>query len=289
MPCRSGLTSCADYKGVKYDLVLSSGFLAFANHSGFLQAVDDVGLPINGIMGTSAGALIGSLYAAGYTPREIVAEFARLAPIERLACNHTFWEGFFSMEPLIEDLQTLLPPSFAELQQDFACGVVTAEGRHLLVDSGSLPAAVTASAAIPVVFKPVNIPDREDGPFIDGGIKCRIGLDLWRQQRYGGQLSAAAPAVVHLIGRSSPFSGNDNTDGLTRQNAVVVKSPKSGVSFWSYGDYEQQFEAARQRALPVLRALLESNGHNGDGDGVANGAVAGPRLLSQNGLSPASS
>ncbi len=79
------------------------------------------------------------------------------------------------------------------------------------------------------------------------------------------------------------------THPAARQNAVVVKSPKSGVSFWSYGDYEQQFEAARQRALPVLRALLESNGHNGDGDGVANGAVAGPRLLSQNGLSPASS
>lgn len=61
---------------------------------------------------------------------------------------------------------------------------------------------------------PARPADREDGPFIDGGIKCRIGLDLWRQQRYGGQLSAAAPAVVHLIGRSSPFSGNDSTDGL---------------------------------------------------------------------------
>jgi predicted acylesterase/phospholipase RssA len=33
--------------------------------------VEDVGLPINGIMGTSAGALIGSFYAAGYSPREV--------------------------------------------------------------------------------------------------------------------------------------------------------------------------------------------------------------------------
>jgi predicted acylesterase/phospholipase RssA len=57
--------------GTKYDLVLSSGFLAFANHCGFLQAVDDVGLPVNGIMGTSAGALIGSLYAAGWSPRDV--------------------------------------------------------------------------------------------------------------------------------------------------------------------------------------------------------------------------
>lgn len=40
---------------------------------GFLQAVDDVGLPVGGIMGTSAGALIGSMYAAGYSPREVGA------------------------------------------------------------------------------------------------------------------------------------------------------------------------------------------------------------------------
>lgn len=48
---------------------------------------------------------------------QIVAEFSRHAPIERLACNHKFWEGFLSMEPLIQDLQTLLPASFSELHQ----------------------------------------------------------------------------------------------------------------------------------------------------------------------------
>ena len=182
---------------------------------------------------------------------------------------------------------------------------------------------------IPVPNRPAAPPqraDREDGPFIDGGIKCRIGLDLWRQQRYGSDPAAAAPAVVHLIGRSSPFSGNDNTAGLSawgarlacaragrpagqqtapgmmvhpllphcvltalvpcpppylpspvpadRQNAVVVKSPKSGGSFFSYGDYETQFEAARQRALPVLRQLLESDSGGGD-QGGRSSSVAG--------------
>jgi hypothetical protein len=273
--------------------VLSSGFLAFANHCGFLQAVEDVGLPVNGIMGTSAGALIGSMYAAGYSPREIVAEFARYAPIERLRCHGRPWEGLLSMEPLIRELHSLLPPSFSGLQQDFACGVVAADGRHVLLDRGNLPAAVTASAAIPVVFHPVPVPDRPEGPFIDGGIKCRIGLDLWRQHRYGADAAAAAPAVVHLISRSSPFSGNDSTAGLVRQNAVVVKSPKSGVSFWSYGDYEAQFEAARQRALPVLRQLLESQGVEADGaegglSSSSNGAVpAPPGLVPHSGVATA--
>lgn len=87
--------------------------------------------------------------------------------------------------------------------------------------------------------------------------------------------------MVHLIGRSSPFSGNDNTAGLAHQNAVVVKSPKSGGSFWSYGDYEAQFEAARQRALPVLRQLLQA----ADGDAAAADASGGSS--SSNGAVPA--
>lgn len=123
---------------------------------------------------------------------------------------------------------------------------------------------------------------------------------MWRQHRYGGDHAAAAPAVVHLIGRSSPFSGNDSTAGLARQNAVVVKSPKSGGSFWSYGDYEQQFEAARQRALPVLRQRMESeqhssgkqssSSHSSSSSGAAVGQVRSPRLKttssSSGGLAP---
>lgn len=58
---------------------------------------------------------------------QIVAEFAKHAPIERLKCNSRFWEGVLSMQPLIRELETLLPPNFAELQQGglpewLACG-----------------------------------------------------------------------------------------------------------------------------------------------------------------------
>jgi predicted acylesterase/phospholipase RssA len=53
--------------------VLSSGFLAFASHSGFLKAVEAAGLHVSGVMGTSAGALSGSLYCAGYSPDSVRA------------------------------------------------------------------------------------------------------------------------------------------------------------------------------------------------------------------------
>jgi hypothetical protein len=91
---------------------------------------------------------------------------------------------------------------------------------------------------------------------MDGGVHCRIGLQLWRQGRYtSAPIGAAPPAVVHLIGRSSPFSGNDDITAL--QNAVVVNAPKSGKSFLDLGDFDAEFELARRRALPVLRELME--------------------------------
>lgn len=40
-------------------------------------------------------------------------------------------------------------------------------------------------------------------------------------------------------------------------NAAVVKAPKSGKSFWDLGDFDAEFEAARKRALPVLRTFME--------------------------------
>ena len=49
--------------------------------------------------------------------------------------------------------------------QEFAVGVVSKNGEYRLIDSGALPEAVAASAAIPFVFEPVNVPGQPSTPF----------------------------------------------------------------------------------------------------------------------------
>lgn len=66
-----------------------------------------------------------------------------------------------SLEGVVERLRELLPPTFDGLEKDFAVGVVTEDGRHVLIDQGPLPEAVAASAAIPFVFANVDIPGEE--------------------------------------------------------------------------------------------------------------------------------
>ena len=193
---------------------------------------------------------------------------------------------------VVERLRDLLPATFEELEMEFAVGVVDAStGRHIVVDSGPLPEAVAASAAIPCVFAPLSIPGAAGGPFADGGVVDRTGLSAWRESRRarrraeGGGIerlqqrsrpvaarrerasSSSSPsssasreqeqqhpaALVHLIHRSSQLSGNDDLpEG--RGDVLVVRSPRAGVSFFSLGDFDGQRDAARERAAPVAAA-----------------------------------
>jgi len=251
-----------------YDIILSSGFLAFAAHAGFLQAVDDLNLPVRGVMGTSSGALTGALYAAGYSPREIAHELGKLPPIQRITMSRRPWRGVLSLEPAMKELKALLPLRFEELELDFAVGVVGRGSQssddpqpyHELIDSGLLAESIVASAAVPVLFSPVIIPSASNGPYMDGGVACRIGLDLWRRHRQHQRHQPSKvdvnvrPALVHLISRSSPFSGNDSLETLGN-NVAVVRSPKSRASLWNLNGYDIQFEAARERAARGLESL----------------------------------
>jgi hypothetical protein len=91
----------------------------------------------------------------------------------------------------------------------------------------------------------------------------RIGLKPWRERRRRASpavASAAAgappPCLVHIIERSSPFSGADDPTATGEGDVHVVRSPRSGVSFWDLGSFDLQFDAARRRARPVLETAL---------------------------------
>lgn len=282
--------------------MLSSGFLAFANHSGFLQAVEEAGLRVGGVMGTSAGALAGSLYCAGYTPRQVAMHLSRETPISLLRPSLAPWKGgVLSLDGVIDRLRELLPPRFEDLDREFAVGVVTGDGEHVIIDHGPLPEAVAASAAIPFIFESVTLPGPGHGgagggtlgPLKDGGVVDRVGLRAWRERRrlqmqaaYGGLSGSGAiigkaglggapppppPCLVHVINRSSPFSGFDDMASTGESNVYIVRSPKSGVNFFSLGDFESHMNAAVKRARPALEAATKRMEQNSAAAAAAGG------------------
>lgn len=183
---------------------------------------------------------------------QIAEELSKLPPAEYLQMSNKPWDGgVISMDKVVARYRELLPATFEELPTDFAVAVFTTNGEYRIIDSGPLPEAVVASAAIPVVFQHVGVPGV--GRCMDGGKHDRVGLDGWlaRPRRRGGRPDMT---LVHLIARSSPFSGNSAVRGSGDTSVIVCRSPKSGVSLTSLGDFDDDVSRAYERAKVSIAA-----------------------------------
>ncbi len=219
------------------DLVLSSGFLAFARHCGFLCAVEERELPVEGVCGTSSGALVGAMWAAGIPAEEIAELLSARRPLALVRPSLAPWRGVCSLRALVDQLTAWLPSHFSGLEHPFGVGVVDSQGTGQLLSSGPLPEAVAASCAVPYLFGPVSVDGVE---YSDGGAVDRLAWRPWLKLR------GSRTQLVHLVERSAG-AATEVPSGVT-----VVKTPKSGASFWSLGDFSGQVAEARRLALEVL-------------------------------------
>ena len=121
----------------------------------------------------------------------------------------------------------------------------------------------------------------------DGGVVDRVGLKAWRERRrrsnhsyaLGGQPLPAC--LVHIIERSSPFSGCDDAAKAGEQAVHIVRSPKSGVSFFDLGQFSEQFNTSRQRSrtsIEVFRTATPGSSSSGGGASRSN-VVPAPAVI----------
>lgn len=222
------------------DVVLSSGFLAFAAQAGFLAAIEESGTEVAALCGTSSGALAASLWAAGMPARDVLKRLTEVAPLKQVRPSGRPWRGMFSLKPVIASLRRDLPARFEDLQRPLGVGVMDRARRPVLLTAGPLPEAVAASCAIPRLFAPVPI----DGAlWADGGLVDRTALTAWRARR------PDTSVVLHLVDRSK---GLDVDADLA--SVRVVRSPRSFARLWDLGDVRGAFEHSRQAGLAALRA-----------------------------------
>lgn len=141
----------------KIGLALGSGSARGVAHLGVLKVLEEEGIPIDMIAGTSAGSLMGGAYAAGVTVKDMMTLAASMKwgniirptiPIRSFVQNGpmiNFLEKYFGKK-LIEDL----PIPFAAVASDLKTG-----DAHIM-KSGSLSHAISASTAIPSIMRPVK-------------------------------------------------------------------------------------------------------------------------------------
>lgn len=184
----------------KVGLTLSGGGAKGLAHIGILEAIDSAGLRIDYITGTSMGSIIGSLYAAGYSGREIEKIARELdwnflfsgkpsmrnvnidekTEFDNYALEVPFENGKFKISAGIIEGQELwlkfqelfLPiydvKDFSKFSIPFRCVATDiSTGKPVVLDQGELVTAIRASMAIPSIFTPI---DYKDTKLVDGGI-----------------------------------------------------------------------------------------------------------------------
>ncbi len=156
--------------GIKYNigLVLSGGGARGFAHLGVIHALNEAGIFPDIISGTSAGALIGVLYADGYTSKEILKLMSigsRLDFMRPVLPR----EGLLQINSIIKILKTnLRATTFQELKIPlFVTATDLNNGKAVYFSSGDLIDPVIASASIPVLFQPVKI---NGVSYVDGGV-----------------------------------------------------------------------------------------------------------------------
>lgn len=153
-------------------LALGSGASLGLAHVGVLKVLEDNGIPVDILAGTSMGALIGALWASGKTTTEIesmLSQFKKRIATFRLADLTWPKKGLIKGREVKRFLVSQFgKKTFYDLKLPFkiiTCDIETRE--EVVLEEGSLADAVMASISIPGVFEPVKIGGRL---LVDGGI-----------------------------------------------------------------------------------------------------------------------
>lgn len=194
----------------KVGLVLSGGGAKGFAHIGTLKLIDSLQIPIDYIAGTSMGAIVGGLYAIGYTGHEVekMAErndweeiFSDTPPRPQLPFFQKEQSGRYQLEFGLNKLKPVTPSGlifgqkvslllssftypfekiddFDKLPIPFRCVAVDLiTGNEVILRNGSLAKALRASMSIPTVFSPVAW---GDSLLVDGGISNNMPVDVVR-------------------------------------------------------------------------------------------------------------
>jgi len=253
----------------KIGIALGGGFARGLAHIGVLKVLEEEGIPIDFIAGTSVGALIGAAYASGISIKELeeVASLVRFKDFSRWTFSRF---GLFSNDKMTVFLRKILRcKTFEELKIPLAIAatdIIT--GEAAIFTKGDLVDPVRASCAYPGMFQPVKIDGRL---LVDGLLAHSVPAmplrDMGAERVISVSLSAhwvkpGGPRhVFDVIGQCFSIA-QERMCGPWKAASDIILEPEVGE--FAYDDFVRApdlircGEAAARAAMPQIRAWMPS-------------------------------
>lgn len=262
----------------KIGLALSGGGAKGLAHIGALHVLEDIGMPIDMVTGTSMGSIVGGLYAIGYTPDEL-EELATTLDWNALFADRTP-RRFRPLERRIQTDEFLFRLPIRGLQPTLPTGIVTgyqvsrlltrltlpaigitdfrqfpipfaavaadlATGEAVRLEDGDLASAIRASIAIPGALTPLVIKDRT---YIDGGMARNLpaedviamGADFVVCVYVGFDLQPAdsLTSLASILNQTLSFRGADSFAQQRSLCDVMIRPDMDDFTAGSFDEVE---------------------------------------------------
>lgn len=251
--------------GIKVALVLSGGGARGFAHIPIIEAIERHNIPIDMVVGTSMGALVGGLYAAGYSPQDMINLIEEYDMVELFAVapapfqkpilssfadysdnimNLSFdtrgvgrVSGLIGDQKILEMLNSSLInvsaiTNFNHLPIPFRCvGTNLVTGEEIVFSTGSLSQSIRASISIPGIFTPAII---DDALVIDGGLVNNLPIDIALEMGADVIIAVDVNAIDYEVSKdelSSLTSILGQLVVILTKNTIIKNIDKADVLF----------------------------------------------------------
>lgn len=256
----------------KIALVLGGGSARGFAHVGVIRVLEQEKIPIDLIVGTSVGSLIGAIYAYDFNSfelewsaftleRDSVFDYDLRTVLTGMgAAKGEKLEEFVKIKVPIANIEDLKVP-FAAVATDLN------RGTRVVLDRGPVARAVRASCAIPGVFPPVS---HQGSLLVDGGVLDNLPVSAARDR--GADIVIAVDISVNVVNdnitnlievivQSVNIMAAENMRSRKMDADVLIAPDVRGVGMMDFGQKKRCMQAgieATQRAMPEIRNKIEA-------------------------------
>jgi len=249
----------------KLGIALSGGSARGLAHIGFLEVLEENHIPVDFIVGTSMGALIGGLYSAGKLKefKKDILKFSKNKILSLLLSNK-IKKGNTGSEELEKVLKKYVTGLKIEnLGIEFvAIATDLRTGKEVYLDRGNLLKSILASISIPGIFKPVKI---RDMVLVDGGVIDPLPQGYANTRAEKVIAVNAMPVkfiykkdgeVFDVISESVAIITNKLIGYRKNPDHLFIQMKTRGIGSFDIKDAEKIIEIGRRTAKKNLKKII---------------------------------